>query len=234
MLLSRLLWILALQAAAAAGTDVRGKIVLKTGNAEGGIDVRAGEAGGEGAGIPVVDSKVPMFRSFGSVRWGEAKGLTFHYKKLAPGMRLITVAWRLNGAPSARVDTSLRTHYVDWRWVDTTPSDPKETSPEIVLTIQPSACGDAEVTLDPGISADSVSFMPCDGQGKVPSWDDRRGGPAFTEKVRDGKAMFKGMKPGKYAFYPTLDLLATGAPTVLAVGEVVENGVAAVTLAAEK
>lgn len=202
-----------------APTDVRGRIVLKTGVERGLLDVRVGGNGGEGAGVSVENDKVLLLKTRRSFVWDAPGGPTFHFKSLQPGRRLITAAWSLEGPPSATEDTRKFTPYVAWRWFDPA-HPPKE---DIVLLIEPGVRGDAEVTLAPGVVAESVSFMPCDDEGKVPDWSERRRHGHFTAPVRDGRASFKGMKPGRYVFFPTPDTLFMDAPPLLVGAEVKEN-----------
>jgi hypothetical protein len=112
--------------------------------------------------------------------------------------------------------------------------DPQKPSPELALLVQPSVSGAVEVLLGAGLTCDSVSFMPADADGRVPTWDDYRGGPTYSEKVVGGKALFKGMKPGKYVFYPTRDLAATGAPEASGAATVRENSQSTVMIAPER
>jgi hypothetical protein len=228
-----LLGLVLFQASPPPQSDVRGHILLKTGAASGSIDVRAGGRGGEGAVMPIEDERIPAFRGLKSFSW-DNQGLAFHFLKLPSGMRLVTVAWRLAGPPDATKDTSISTHYVDWKWVEAKVPDPQKPSPELALLVQPSVSGAVEVLLGAGLTCDSVSFMPADVDGRVPTWDDYRGGPAYSEKVAGGKALFKGMKPGKYVFYPTRDLGATGAPEASGAATVRENSQSTVTIAPER
>lgn len=223
------LLVLLLQAAAPATSDVKGRILLKTGATHGSLDVRVGN---EGAVFPILDAEPLMMTTFGPLTWDETKGLSFHYKTLPAGKRLLLAAWRIKGAPSARGDTGKHTHWMDWQWVEVKPPQPKATSSEIVLTVEPVVAGDVEISLTGGVAAESVSFIPADAEGKVPNWDERKLGTAFHEKVADGKAVFKGMKPGKYVFFPATE--AAGAPSPQTAVEVKAKAVTQATLGEEK
>ncbi|HEX7900267.1 MAG TPA: hypothetical protein VF950_21040 [Planctomycetota bacterium] len=216
----------------AAGGEISGRVVLKTGEADGALEVRGGGLrGGSGAGFPIIDGKVPLARDFGVCSWDPDKGLRLHSRNLPPGHRLVTAAWKKRVAPPESREI---THYMDWRWVEVKAPNAKETVSEVVLTIEPSVSGEAEVTLAAGVAADAVAFIPADAQGKVPDWSERRFGPAFTEAVAGGKAVFRGLKPGRYVFFPAYDPLDEGPPGVFAAAEVPAQGVAKIALGEKK
>jgi hypothetical protein len=138
------------------------------------------------------------------LRWEPKKGLTFHVNNTAPGWHVVATNWQEG-------------HYYDWKWFEV-PEDPeRKTESEINLTIDPSVTGSAEVTVRPSKEGSPISFMFANDAGKVPSWWPRPIGDPVSESVKNGKAVFKGLHPGKYVFYvpPPVDSID---PPKIAVG----------------
>ena len=128
---------------------------------------------------------------------------------LLPWMHRDNLVWHpKNGLRYGIFDVPAGTHlvffhhghrYFDWRWVEIK-ADPRSTVPEIDFTLQPSLTGKVAVTVaDPTI--ERVLFALADDQGTVPKWSIRLVGKSLSEDVKDGKALFSGLRPGKYVFY---------------------------------
>jgi hypothetical protein len=231
-----LLAVLLAQTAPAPQDEVRGCAVLKTKSTDGSVEIRVGGSAqvDRGSALPVVDSKIPGLKGSKLWTWDDERGLLLHLRKLPPGVHLVTIAWFLQGPPSATEDTSIPTHYVASTWLNIKAPEDGQSVPEFVLTVEPSVSGTVEVQAGSGLEAGSISFLPADDEGKIPHWDLYRTGPCFSEKVAEGKAVFKGMKPGKYVFYPTREAVARGLPPATVTAEVRANAITRVTLAPER
>lgn len=179
--------------------DLQAKVVLKTGEGTGDVELWTTGARVRKR-LPVLDSRLFLFE-------GRPAEGTLRLVDIPPGPRLLLAAWRRDVA----------THYVDARWIDRKPGDTAATH---VLTIEPAVSGAAEITPAEGVARAGVAFIPADVEGRVPAWAERPEGPAFTEPLKDGKAVFKGMKPGRYVFYPAIDHPDRPAPTVMTAVEI--------------
>jgi len=174
--------------------DLRVNVVVKTGEGSGNVELWTTGAKARKS-LLVLDSRLFLIA-------GRPVETTLRLSDIPPGPRLLLAAWREDVA----------THYVDARWIDRKPGDTDATH---VLTIEPAVSGAAEITPAEGVARAGVAFIPADTAGRVLTWAERPEGPAFTEPLKDGKAVFQGMKPGRYVFYPVIDHPDRPAPTVM-------------------
>jgi outer membrane lipoprotein-sorting protein len=169
------------------GSQVRGKITFKGSMPPQGMSVGClGEDQIQSpcSVDPELRSQIPPF-DLKKLAWNPKLGMTYGFKGVRPGKRLVYLHWG--------------ERYFDWRWIDV-----KEgigaTTAEIDLTLEPSSVGSVEVKVA-GPAVERVMFVPADDEGRVPSWSTRLVGKGVTATVKDGKALFNGMRPGKYVFY---------------------------------
>jgi hypothetical protein len=153
--------------------------------------------------------------------WEPKKGLTFQVHNTAPGWHVVATNWQEG-------------HYHDWKWFEVHEDQERKTASEINLTIDLSVTGSAEVTVTPSNEGSSVSFMFADDEGKVPAWWPRPTGDPVSESVKKGKAVFKGLRPGKYVFYvpPLVD--STDPPSITVGAEVKAHAMTRIELAEKK
>lgn len=144
--------------------------------------------------------------------WSAAKGWELVLTGVPVGRRLLLATWSRRSTSEGR---DVPTHYVDARWIDV-----QAAPPETALEIAPSRSGTVVVEPAEGVARAGVSFVPADVDGSVPDWSQRPEGPAFSAPLRDGRAVFPGMKPGRYLFYPTGEHPDRPAPTVTRLVEV--------------
>lgn len=179
------------------GAQVRGKISFKGSIPPQGMSV--GCLGVDQIQSPCsVDSEmrsqIPPF-DLKKLAWNPKQGMTYGFKEVRPGRRIVYVHWG--------------DRYFDWRWIDVK-EGAGATTAEIDLTLEPSSVGSVEVQVA-GPAAERVMFVPADDEGKVPSWSPRLVGKGVTATVKDGKALFNGMRPGKYVFYAADEIWETNA-----------------------
>jgi hypothetical protein len=179
--------------------EIQAKVVLKTGEGIGHVELWTTGARTRKS-LAVLDSRFFFSEN-------RPRETTIRFPDIPAGPRLLLAAWRKDVA----------THYIDGRWIDRKPGD---TAVEHTLTLEPALSGAAEITPAEGVARAGVAFIPADVDGRVPAWTERPEGPAFTEPLKDGKAVFKGLKPGRYVFYPAIDHPDRPAPTVMTAVEI--------------
>jgi hypothetical protein len=161
--------------------------------------------------MPVLNDRLPeVFGSgVGPCGWdAERRAISFRFK-IPSQQKLTTIAWSMDKGGSVHTPT----HYLDWRWDPEAVKGKRDTVTEYSFFIEPAVSGTAEITLGIGVHSERVSFLPADAKGEIPDWSQTRVGATFEEPVSaEGKAVFKGMKPGRYVFYPTAEFLPTGQP----------------------
>lgn len=169
------------------GAQLRGKISVKGTFRESGMTVgclgvdRVHSPWGVGSDslsqLPPLDIK--------KLSWNPKTGMVYGFKDVPAGKQLTYMHWG--------------EHYFDWRWIEIK-DDPRATVPQVDLTLEPASAGSVEVRLtDPTVR--EVMFVLADDEGKVPKWSPRLVGRALTERVKNGKTTFQGLRPGKYVFY---------------------------------
>jgi hypothetical protein len=187
--------------------EVTGSVTVDSGSVRGRLNALF--CGSASVSAPIIDSKLPAWTRSFPLQGDPKKGIVLRFKK-EPGHYLSTVAW------ARTVDSQLedvQTHYVDGRWHRIHPSGSRETVEALEFVITPAITGDVEIALGEGVRIDLISFLPADAKGEIPDWSQTRVGGTFEERVSDvGKAVFKGMKPGRYVFFPTSGFLPTGQP----------------------
>ncbi len=186
-------WLCVFLVASTNSGELRGRIVFKTTERARDFTLSGPRLGNSVFGIDDVDAlKLFSGKSWGWLTYDVKSGFTYRIPNVPQGKHLLYVTWQP------------KRHYMDWRWIYVKEPKPASTIPEIDFTMEPDVCGTVELSLAAGMETGEVSFMPADEQGRVPDWSHPPHGSFVTEKVVDGKAVFRGLRPGKYVFYPAL------------------------------
>jgi hypothetical protein len=135
---------------------------------------------------------------YGGIRWDPDRGFGFRFKKVRSGLRLVYARWR-------------QTNYFDWKWVEVREgaSDP------VALELRPSVNGAVELACPGMADGARVAFALPDASGKTGSWGAQPRAWEAGADVKEGKAVFAGLRPGRYVFYPALPEGNAGAPDVV-------------------
>ncbi len=133
---------------------------------------------------------------FSSVAWDEEAGRVSHkHVNRPPGHYLVYVRGRSKPNQNGRTFSE---GYYDWKWVELKNDKSKA---QVDLTVDPDNTGSLEVSLPDGVTAQKLSYLPLDDQGKLPLpevechyhvWS------TSMAKFEDGKAKIKSLRPGKY------------------------------------
>ena len=128
-----------------------------------------------------------------TLAWDPKVGAMYRHTNRNPGHYLIFIIVPRGGG------SNFCNVLYDWRWVELT--NDKSTA-QIDLIVNPDALGRADVAMDSAASVQVVSCVPLTPEGKVPLAGD------FSDqllnlnvRVKDGKAVFAGLREGKYRFY---------------------------------
>jgi hypothetical protein len=176
--------------------------------------------GGQGRSFSVpIPGKLKDFPpgDYVAFRWDPKSGFTFRFKDVRPGRRLVYARWR-------------ESRYFDWAWVDVSSSSAGAEPAKLALRLDPDVHGIAEVACPGAPDGALVAFALPDTEGKTGSWGTQPRSWECGAAVVSGIAVFKGLRPGRYVFYPALPEGNVGIPGSSAPAEVRAGETARITL----